>query len=77
MNHFRGWTANQDTATITRTLHSGAGIEIDTTDVVAQPLTILLREVPDARIRVLIASPMLRWESLHSADISPSWRIEE
>lgn len=77
MNHFRGWTANQDTATITQTLHSGAGIEIEATDVVAQPLTILLREMPDARVRALIASPILHWEPLHSADISPSWRIEE
>lgn len=39
MNHFRGWMANQDTATITQTLHSGTRIEIVASDVVAQPLT--------------------------------------
>ena len=77
MNHFRGWMSNQDTGTITITLHSGARIELDATDVAAQPLTILLREMPDARVRALIASPMLRWEPLHSIDISPSWRIAE
>jgi len=77
MNHFRGWMSNQDTGTITRMLHSSAGIEIEATDVVARPLTVIFRELPDARVRALIASPILRWEPLHSADISPSWRIEK
>jgi len=77
MNHFRGWTANRNTGTSTRTLHNGAWIEVDATDVVAQPLTILFRELPDARVRALIASPILLWEPLHPTDISPSWRIEE
>lgn len=77
MNHFRGWMSNQDTGTITITLHSGARIELDATDVAAQPLTVIVRELPDARVRALIASPILLWEPLHSTNISLSWRIEK